>query len=449
MVNSILVSQNISLELVADGFNEPLDIQNAGDDRLFVVEKGGKIKILHSDGSVLAAPFLDISSKVSTRSEQGLLGLAFHPNFTSNGFFYVNYTNLSGDTHISRFSVTGFNPNLADLDSELLLLSYHQPQVNHNGGTMLFGPDGYLYISSGDGGESGDSNNNAQNINSYLGKILRINVDQVSGATNYSIPEDNPFFNNPDAKHEIWAYGLRNPWRFTIDEVDGNIWIADVGQAEVEEINKQPMGAAGLNYGWRCYEGTHPFNTTNCPASADLTFPLIQYLHSITGGCSITGGRVYRGNSFSDMNGCYFFADYCKGFIGTVNTDGTMYILGEHTANWVAFGEDLHKELYLADISRGGIHKITNASLSVDEIQQTGFRIFPNPATTEIWIESNGDIRSFILYDIRGAVIKTWATPLNSSKIYLDLSDIGAGIYFINGISNQNTSVIRKIIVRK
>src|SRR5690554_4841725 len=239
-------AQTIELELVQDGFSQPLHLQNSGDNRLFIVEKGGKIKVILEDNTVSPTPFLDLSGIISTQGEQGLLGLAFHPDYDNNGYFFVNYTNTAGNTQISRFTVSAANPDIADLESEMFILNFNQPASNHNGGDMIFGPDGYLYISSGDGGSSGDPNNLAQNIDVLLGKMLRIDIDNPSGGNAYGIPPDNPFINTQDARPEIWAYGLRNPWRFSIDTDDNNIWIADVGQGSREEINRQPLDEGGL-----------------------------------------------------------------------------------------------------------------------------------------------------------------------------------------------------------
>lgn len=249
-------AQDLELDLFASGFNRPVNIKHAGDDRLFVVEQDGFIKIVNSDGSVEPTNFLDIDDRVrSIGNEQGLLGLAFHPDFASNGYFFVNYTDNSGDTVISRFSRIGVNPTIADPNSELIILTYTQPYSNHNGGELQFGPDGYLYISSGDGGSGGDPQNNAQNLNSLLGKLLRIDVNNSTASNPYEIPADNPFIGDAAARDEIWAYGLRNPWKFSFDALTDDLWIADVGQNAREEINLVPSTDAGLNYGWRCYEG--------------------------------------------------------------------------------------------------------------------------------------------------------------------------------------------------
>ena len=250
-----IYSQNVTLESFGPSFDDPVEIKHAGDDRLFIVEQPGEIKILNSNGTVNSTPFLDIRDEVSTNaSERGLLGLAFHPNYPSTPYFFVNYTNNSGDTVIAKYSVSS-DPDIANTN-ETILLTIDQPYSNHNGGCINFGPDGYLYIGMGDGGSGGDPQNYSQNLNSLLGKMLRIDVDNGDP---YAIPNDNPYGD------EIWASGLRNPWKFSFD-TNGDLWIADVGQYTWEEINLVTNDPGGLNYGWRCYEGNHTFNTSsNCP----------------------------------------------------------------------------------------------------------------------------------------------------------------------------------------
>ncbi len=309
----------IALEPVAGALLRPVAIAQAGDGsgRLFIVEQRGLIKIY--DGThVLPTPFLDITSIVkSTGNEQGLLGLAFHPNYVTNGYFYVNYTSKSGvagDTVIARYSRSTINPNVAD-SAATVLLTITQPETNHNGGELQFGPDGYLYIGTGDGGGAGDQHGtigNAQNLNTLLGKILRIDVNNANTGDGlpYDIPPDNPFANdnNPGTRDEIWAYGLRNPWRFAFDRQTGDLFIGDVGQGSREEIDFQPAGSnGGENYGWRCLEGDQPFNmsTPNCTA-ATFTPPILVYSTPKTPCGAVTGGYRYRGSRFPQLNGLYF-----------------------------------------------------------------------------------------------------------------------------------------------
>ena len=414
-------SQSVLLESFGPSFNSPVEIKNAGDERLFVVEKSGKIKILNQNGSVNSTPFLDIEDRVSTNAnERGLLGLAFHPNYPENPFFFVNYTNNSGATTISKFSVSA-NQNIAN-DSETILLEINQPYANHNGGCINFGPDGNLYIGMGDGGSGGDPQNYSQNTESLLGKMLRINVN--SGA--YSIPENNPYGD------EIWSIGLRNPWKFSFDSLNGDLWIADVGQNEYEEINMVQNNPANINYGWRCYEGNEPYNLSGCPEEG-LTFPVSTYSHYSSGDfkCSITGGYVYRGNQISGLNGVYFFADYCSGEIGLLskneNDEWDMSLAFPNiNGSWVSFGEDINGELYIASIN-GGIYKIIDAALSNNEIDSNTLNYFPNPFQDYIQINSDRPI-NIELYDLSGRKLREFK---NYNQEILDLGFLNKGTYII------------------
>lgn len=414
-------SQSVLLESFGPSFNSPVEIKNAGDERLFVVEKSGKIKILNQNGSVNSTPFLDIEDRVSTNAnERGLLGLAFHPNYPENPFFFVNYTNNSGATTISKFSVSA-NQDIAN-DSETILLEINQPYANHNGGCINFGPDGNLYIGMGDGGSGGDPQNFSQNTESLLGKMLRINVN--SGA--YSIPENNPYGD------EIWSVGLRNPWKFSFDSLNGDLWIADVGQNEYEEINMVQNNPANINYGWRCYEGNEPYNLSGCPEEG-LTFPVSTYSHYSSGDfkCSITGGYVYRGNQISGLNGVYFFADYCSGEIGLLskneNDEWDMSLAFPNiNGSWVSFGEDINGELYIASIN-GGVYKIIDAALSNNEIDSDTLNYFPNPFEDYIQINSGRPI-NIELYDLSGRKLREFK---NYNIEILDLSFLSKGTYIL------------------
>lgn len=414
-------SQSVLLESFGPSFNSPVEIKNAGDERLFVVEKSGKIKILNQNGSVNSTPFLDIEDRVSTNAnERGLLGLAFHPNYPENPFFFVNYTNNSGATTISKFSVSA-NQDIAN-DSETILLEINQPYANHNGGCINFGPDGNLYIGMGDGGSGGDPQNFSQNTESLLGKMLRINVN--SGA--YSIPENNPYGD------EIWSVGLRNPWKFSFDSLNGDLWIADVGQNEYEEINMVQNNPANINYGWRCYEGNEPYNLSGCPDEG-LTFPVSTYSHYSSGDfkCSITGGYVYRGNQISGLNGVYFFADYCSGEIGLLskneNDEWDMSLAFPNiNGSWVSFGEDINGELYIASIN-GGVYKIIDAALSNNEIDSDTLNYFPNPFEDYIQINSGRPI-NIELYDLSGRKLREFK---NYNIEILDLSFLSKGTYIL------------------
>ncbi|MCQ3937435.1 MAG: glucose dehydrogenase [Chloroflexi bacterium] len=322
--------------LIASGLTRPVDIQSArdGSGRLFVIEKYGAIRIF-KDGTLLPQPFLNIDDRVNdTSNEMGLLGLAFHPDFERNGFFYVNYTGSGGHTRISRFQANG---DTADPNSEKVLLIVDQPFPNHNGGAVVFGPDGYLYLGLGDGGAAGDPFKNGQNTRSLLGKILRIDVNNGDP---YAIPADNPFGN------EVWAYGLRNPWRISFDRATGDLWIGDVGQNALEEIDLLPAGSpGGVNFGWSIMEGSRGYDGDPDPS---LTLPVAEYSHEF--GCSVTGGYVYRG-SMPEWNGVYLYGDYCSGIIwGLIRSNGQWQsrVLFEAGGTITSFGEDEAGEVYLA-----------------------------------------------------------------------------------------------------
>lgn len=338
----------------------PVAIANAGDGSgwLFVVEKVGRIRVVQA-GRLLDQPFLDISDRVrSSESEQGLLGLAFHPDYARNGSLYVNYSNLQGDTVVARFSVST-DPYQADPSSESILLTVAQPAGNHNGGHLAFGPDGYLYIALGDGGASGDRFGNGQNGATLLGAMLRLDVD---GRPPYALPPDNPFLGNAAVRDEIWALGLRNPWRYSFDRQTGDLYIADVGQNRYEEVNVQRQsGPGGENYGWPIMEALHCFPEDQPCDQAGLTLPVAEYDH--TQGCSVTGGYVYRGQESPLLAGIYLFGDYCTGRIwGLTPGDGGTWRVAELAqvdARISSFGEDEAGELYILDMGRGDLFGIT------------------------------------------------------------------------------------------
>jgi glucose/arabinose dehydrogenase len=333
---------NYTWETIISGLDRPVDLQHAGDGtgRLFIIEKVGRIRIVQ-DGQLLDFPYLNITDRVgSGGNEQGLLGLAFHPDYEVNGLFFVNYTDINGDTVISRFRVTG-DPNVADPTGEVVLMRVGQPFRNHNGGVLAFGPDGYLYIGLGDGGSAGDPQGNAQSLESYLGKILRINVNTIDPP--YGVPEDNPF--NDIRRSEIWAYGLRNPWRMSFDSLTGDLYIGDVGQGDWEEIDYLPAGTpGGINFGWNILEGTHPYAGGQ---QAGLTAPVAEYSHGQ--GCSVTGGYVYRG-AMLEWNGIYLYGDYCSGIVwGLILSDGGWQnqVLFSSVGRITSFGQDETGEVYL------------------------------------------------------------------------------------------------------
>ncbi len=323
---------------ILNGLDRPVDLQSSfdGSGRLFIIEKYGAIRIF-KDGQLLDQPLLNIDDRVNDESnEMGLLGLAFHPNFEQNGYFYVNYTGDGGHTRISRFTASG---DSADPNSEQVLMVVDQPFPNHNGGGVVFGPDGYLYLGLGDGGAGGDPFKNGQNTNALLGKLLRIDVNNGDP---YAIPADNPFGN------EVWAYGLRNPWRFSFDRATGDLWIGDVGQGEWEEVDYLPAGSpGGANFGWSIMEASYGYDGEAQPG---LLLPAAEYSHSNPySGCSVTGGYVYRG-SMPEWNGVYLYGDYCEGTVwGLILSNGQWQsqVLFEAGVTITSFGEDEAGELYL------------------------------------------------------------------------------------------------------
>ena len=450
-----LAQPEIALDLFGSGFNSPISIQNAGDDRLFIVERAGIIKIINADGSVNGTSFLDINSIVDNSTgpgeEGGLLGLVFHPSYQSNGFFFVNYTNNSGNSVISRFSVSNGNVNLADSNSEVILLTINQPFPNHNGGNLAFGPDGYLYIGMGDGGSGGDPDDQAQNLSTLLGKMLRIDVDSGSP---YAIPSDNPYLNDGDplTLGEIWALGLRNPWRFSFDSQSGDLWIADVGQGLYEEINMVSSTDPGINYGWRCYEASTAFNTLNCPAINTLTFPIGEYSHS--GGaffrCSITGGYVYRGSESPNLSGVYFFSDYCSNEIGALEYDGNNWNMSfsdpYNGEGWVSFGEDMNGELYIAGILTGNIYKLVEANLSTESNDLKDFNMHPNPANDILSFNFENTLASRIdFYDLHGKLVRE-ITDITEYSFSISTQQLSKGLYIVK-VQGANGNLAHKKLV--
>jgi glucose/arabinose dehydrogenase len=361
----------IQLTPVISGLNAPVDIQNAKDasNRLFIVEQSGVIRIA-KNGVLNGAAFLDIRTRVKSGGEQGLLGLAFPPGFTTNRRFYVNYINLSGDTVIAMYSLTADN-DIANPGSETILLTIDQPFDNHNGGQLRFGPDGFLYIGMGDGGGSGDPQGRAQNRQSLLGKMLRIDVESEPGSVR--IPLTNPFAGSATTRPEIWALGFRNPWRFSFDRTTGDMWIGDVGQNSWEEISFQPASSSGgENYGWNTMEGAHCYQSANCNQQG-LVLPVAEYVNGAD--CSVTGGFVYRGPASPSLQGTYFYGDFCSGKIWSVRRNGAQFINQlrlDSNLRITTFGEDEAGEVYLADGLTGTIHRLeataTNTGLTISSI---------------------------------------------------------------------------------
>lgn len=359
----------LSLEPFVSGLSDPVFFMDPGDGsgRLFVVEQGGRILIVDPDGSTHPTPFLDISVIVASGGERGLLGLAFHPDFSTNGKFYVNYTSAANDTRIEEYQVSAGDPDIADPGSGRIVMVYDQPAFNHNGGWIGFSPnDGYLYIAAGDGGNQGDPDNRAGNLSEYLGKMHRVDVDSGDDFPgddnqNYAVPADNPFVGISGAVQSIWAYGLRNPWRNSFDRETGDLWIADVGQWTYEEVNYQPASSpGGEHYGWRCREGLHATGSA-CGATSGFTDPVHEYTHGANG-CSIIGGYLYRGCALGEAyRGHYLFSDTCSGRVWTLDpSNGFTSTLEMSTGAFVSsFGEDAEGELYIVDLN-GNISRLVN-----------------------------------------------------------------------------------------
>ena len=346
-------------------FDKPIGIYPAptGDNRLFVIEQDGKVKVFNSIKNVdVSTVFLDISNRVVATGEQGLLGLAFHPNFSQTSYVYVNYIAANPlRTVIARFTVSPSNPDIADPNTMTTIMEYHQPFSNHKGGQLTFGPDGYLYIGVGDGGGAGDPLRNGQNLSTVLGKILRINVDAASVGRNYSIPSDNPFFgNNLGYREEIYAYGFRNPWRFSFDSTSGQLWVGDVGQDRLEEID---IVEKGKNYGWNIMEGSLCFDPASGCNQTGLELPIWNYTHNL--GYSVIGGYVYRGLNLSTLVGDYVYADYGSGRIWALKFNGTMAtntLLTNTGINIASLGLDARNELYFTAYN-GRIYQLTSTAI--------------------------------------------------------------------------------------
>jgi len=352
----------VQVALFASGLSNPTGIISTGiqgDGRLFVLDQNGKIRIVNSSGTVVSEPFLDISNLVTPGGETGLLGLAFSPHYATDGYFYVDYIDKNLNTVVARYHISG-DANTADLSSAQIILTQKQPYANHNGGALVFGPDGYLYIAFGDGGSAGDPENRAQDTTTWLGKLLRIDVSKLP----YTVPSDNLFVGKPGAKPEIWDTGLRNPWRLSFDSKTHELYIADVGQGTIEEIDVEQPSKGGNNYGWRCYEGNSDFKTDGCKGKNTYVFPQLTYDHS-EGRCSVTGGYVYRGQKYPNLTGKYFYADYCGGQVYTMQRDDKSSYISTKVVQTPykvsTFGQDNSGELYLADYASGAIYQVQDA----------------------------------------------------------------------------------------
>jgi Glucose / Sorbosone dehydrogenase len=368
---------------VAGGFDLPVHVTHAGDasGRLFVVEQRGRIRIVRN-GIVAATPFLDITGRVTCCGETGLLSVAFPPGYAGKGYFYVDYTATIDNqlkSVVARYHVTS-HPDLADANSQEVLLTVDQPFANHNGGQLAFGPDGFLYVSLGDGGSAGDPGNRAQNPGTLLGKVLRIDVE--AGVAPYAVPPSNPFVGSVSTLPEIWALGLRNPWRLSFDRGTGDLWIADVGQGSWEEVDFQPVASGGgENYGWRIMEGAHCYNAATC-SMAGLVLPIAEYDHSL--GCSITGGFVHRNPAEAALDGIYFYGDYCTGRLWGLRRAGNAWqtkLLLDSPFSISSFGEDEAGRLYLTDLASGTLYRLRRGIAPAD---------FGGDATSDVVLYRDG-----------------------------------------------------------
>jgi len=389
----------ISFQNIITGLSAPVDFVHAGDNsgRMFIVEQGGIIKIWNGT-NVLSAPFLDISGIISKGGERGLLSLAFHPNYATNRYFFVYYTNLSGAITIARYQAKTTNINEADATTGTVLMSISKNYSNHNGGKLNFGSDGYLYFATGDGGSGGDPDNNAQNGNSLLGKMIRIDVNNFSNPPYYNIPSDNPYVGNSNVKPEIIALGLRNPWRWCFDKQTGDMWIADVGQGVWEEVNFKASNTilSATNYGWRCYEGNSVYTTCNPQIPSNNQLPIFQYDHSNNGGYSITGGLVYRGSEFPDLQGYYICTDYVINNGWLIKNNGNNNFSITKQTGWLsnisAFGESQNGTLYAVSLN-GTIAKVIATTPLPIQLTQFSVSLKNNQHTIEwsVLQEEKGD----------------------------------------------------------
>ncbi|HSG38188.1 MAG TPA: PQQ-dependent sugar dehydrogenase, partial [Thermoanaerobaculia bacterium] len=443
--------QGVSLQQVAVDLGPITGIANAGDGRLFLTLRFGRI-LIFENGAVRPQDFLSLGSLINVNGfERGLLSVAFHPEYDQNGFFFVNYTNLSGDTVVARYQVSA-DPNVADPSSGRVLLTIPQPFNNHNGGQLQFGPDGYLYIGMGDGGDV-DPDCRSQKTDTLLGKMLRIDVDQnVNSAPFYGIPHDNPFRGAGDPPDEVWALGFRNPWRFSFDRQTGDLWIADVGQNQREEIDFQPANSSGgQNYGWKVMEGTLCNNSTSCPGSVPAckspayTDPILEYSHNT--GCSVTGGYVYRGNRLAQIRGSYIFGDFCTGQVWAASRQGNGFrvrTISNGAGQLSTFGEDAQGELYAATLG-GRLFRVTGPATGV-KAETVGLY---NPQSTVFQLKSANTaaapVRPFRFGPLRNAWIPLAGDWNGDGKTTVGFYEQKTGIF---RLKNAPTGRAADVILR-
>lgn len=453
-LGSLSAQPQLHLVPLVSGLTQPVDMVHAGDERIFVVEQPGIIRVIDGNGNLLPQPFLDISIRVnSSGNERGLLGLAFHPDYATNGYLYVNYTGNGGATYLARYQVSANDANRAEVSSEQVLLTISQPFSNHNAGDLAFGPDGYLYVPTGDGGSGGDPQDHGQDLSSLLGKILRLDVD---GGDPYAIPADNPFAGDPNARDEIWSYGWRNPWRISFDRQTGDLWVGDVGQNDFEEINYEPAGTpGGRNYGWHCYEGEAPFNFTGC-AGGSFTSPIFDYAHGQAR--SVTGGFVYRGSQYPGLQGHYLFGDYMNGQWWAMRPDGNggwqVFDLGTLDGigrfDLSTLGEGADGELYVAAHSAGEVWHIEETSATqLSPHGEAPLQLKPQPWQTTLILarpaQAIGPLRVRLL-DGQGRSLRSW--DLGEATTHrLARPELAAGLYLLE-LQDQRHIWRSKVLLR-
>ena len=438
LLAELFAQPTLELRPFATGLDQPVAIAHAGGARLFVLERGGHIRVVEPDGTVLPEPMLDIRNRIrSNFNEQGLLGLAFHPDYATNGYVYLYYTRSSdGASRLSRFTRSSTDSLQLDPGSEQILLQYSQPFGNHNGGDLHFGPDGYLYLSSGDGGSSGDPGDRGQGGNTLLGKILRLDVD---GGDPYAIPADNPFVGNANVRDEIWSLGWRNPWRFSFDRQTNEMWVADVGQNAFEEIHFEAANDGGGNYGWRCYEGDQPYNLNGCSGASNYIMPVHTYAHGPNTGRSITGGFVYRGSGFPSLQGHYVFGDYGSGNFWTLLRDPNGSVSVSYQGQLLpggrlsAFGENAAGELFVATYNGSELRRVAVVGATASTpAAGPRIQVSPNPWQQQLRVElpPAGRQGTLQLYDLSGRLLREEAIR-GRARLAWQRDDLPAGVYLL------------------
>ncbi|MBI1782752.1 MAG: PQQ-dependent sugar dehydrogenase [Sphingobacteriales bacterium] len=444
----------ISFTPIITGLSSPVDIVNAGDgsNRIFVVEQGGTIKVFSSSYTLLGT-FLTVTG-ITTGGERGLLSLAFHPDYETNGFFWVYYTNVNGDVEVSRYKVSTGNANVADAASKQVLITItHPTYANHNGGKLNFGKDGYLYFGTGDGGSGGDPNNNAQNGNSLLGKMLRINVSTSATASFYTIPPDNPFVNDANVLDEIWALGLRNPFRWSFDRSNGDMWIGDVGQDTREEIDyRSAANSAGTNYGWRCYEGNNAYNTTGCAAASNYVFPVYDYVNPSSGSASVIGGFVYRGTTYPDMQGYYYASDVYSGNLYKINISNFTTTVQSGVPTLIAgYGETENAELLCVSLN-GSAYSVQSTVTAIPGVNSNNNKpvIYPTIINQSTFLVSLPSVYEQLqIISINGIIILQQSIRGRTGTVEIKLPDVSAGVYLVRLTGKQKFFTGKIIVTRQ